>query len=92
MSRWLVIVATPSLRDVFTHDMLDTKSQRGLLRYAVKIRSYSAANLMLELGLTSNNDGSIQLAVTNGDARMLRLLVGHGIKSRQRMRSSGRIC
>jgi hypothetical protein len=71
---------TELLRDLLEHDFLSPESRRGHLRYAVKTGSYSATKVMLELGLTSNNDGLIQLATCNRDAHMLKLLVDHDIK------------
>jgi hypothetical protein len=64
---------TELLHNLLEHNFLDPESRRGFLRYAVKTGRYSATEFMLELGLTSNNDGLIQLAMCSGDAHMLKL-------------------
>ena len=67
------------LRHIVRNDLYDPPLYRGLLRYAVKSRSYAAAKTLLELGFTSNNDGLVNLTIKNSDPHMLKLFIQQGI-------------
>jgi len=68
------------LRHIVRKDLYHHASCRGLLRYAVKSRSYVATKTLLQLGFESNNDGLVNLTIKNSDPHMLKLLIRQGIK------------
>jgi hypothetical protein len=72
--------STELIRHIVHQGHYTKTSCRGLLRYAVKSRSYAAAKAILELGFTSNNDGLVNLTIKNNDPHMLKLLLHHGTK------------
>jgi hypothetical protein len=60
--------------------MIDGKAKKGLLWYAMRCGGYTAVKVLLELGWTSNKDALVNLAITNHDLQMLKLLCHHGTK------------